>query len=470
MNRSRKAAETVRSRRLGESVFVVLAVVVSEVIILSHAETGVFVPVAFGVAMSLFIAAKALLADTLRFSYWTIPSFFMLMYLALMPYGAIVTFVEMDHPMRYTYLLAVLSVLVTFPIGVALANSILTRPSTVIRRYVRSQLVAAPTDRQFAPTFFALLLLGIPILTMYLGYSEHVQLLEVIKKYPTNIDAVTLKFSGADDLPRMVQYSFEVLRRFILPLCVLFAYLMASTGRRSWQIAFWPLLVGGLFVSALTLDRAPPVAFLVMLVLGYILRTPQSLAKAFSNVRLLSIMTLAMIVGGIVSVLQYQSEFTSDSVISSAAYVLKYRILQDAPYMASTAFETFNESTGFLYGKYMRIFSLMPGFEYVESSDTIYSPAAPVGFVGDLWRNFGWPGVILGTVLIGFAYQTIQVKLFVRKTVFMLSIHVILLIGSIWIIHGNVLGVMSTSVMVLATVAGAYARQDRAGSAGLRRV
>jgi oligosaccharide repeat unit polymerase len=418
------------------------------VVLVTQAGDEPFVPLVFGSSLFLFLCLKKRLGDSLCFNYLTLPSFFMLMYLLLVPFGAIATFKQMDHPIRHTYLMAMHSVFVTFPIGIVLANAVVENSSRILQGYRRSPMEVTQNDLRFIPIFKILLLSAVPILLSYFLYSEYVQLIEVIRKYPTNIDVETLKFAGNDDLPEVVQFAFELLRRFILPLCALYAYLMTSSTRKSgWNYVFPVLFVSTLFVSSLTLDRAPPLAFVVMFILAFLLRQGKVQLTSIFKTRLIIIFVAAMTVGGTISVLQYQSDFEFQTVVTNSWYVFSYRILQDAPYMASIAFATFNDSSTFLYGSAMRIFSVLPGFHYVESDSSIYSPAAPVGFVADLWRNFGWFGVLVGPVLIGFAYQMIQLKLFIRKTILTVSLNVILLVGCIWIIHGNVLGVMSTSVM-----------------------
>jgi hypothetical protein len=176
-----------------------------------------------------------------------------------------------------------------------------------------------------------------------------------------------------------------------------------------------------------------------MMILAYILSREQPIVKAL-NARLIIVFMSAVILGGLISVLQYQSAFTLERVVESIWYVFYYRIIQDAAFMSSLAFQDFSDPVLFLHGKSMRIVSLL-GLDY--------TPAYPAGFVGDLWRNFGWFGVILGTIFIGFIYQLIQIKLFTRKSIPTLSIYIIVLVGSVWIIFGNVLGTISVSIFVL---------------------
>ncbi len=437
------------NKRWDENRLLFWGILLALVVLARQAADEPFVPLVFGSSLFLFLYLKKRLGDSLCFNHLTLPAFFMLMYLIMVPFGAIATFEEMDHPIRHTYLLAMHSVFVTFPIGIVLADAAVKNPSRILQGYITSRMEVTQNDVRFMPVFKILLLSAVPILLAYFLYSEYIQLIEVIRNYPTNIDAVTLRFAGDDDLPRVVQFAFELLRRFMLPLCALYAYLMsAATQKSGWKYAFRVLFVCTLIVTSLTLDRAPPLAFIVMFILAFVLRQKKAQLTNIVKTRLIIIFVAAMTVGGIISVLQYQSDFNLQKVVADSWYVFSFRILQDAPYMASLAFGAFNDSSTFLYGSSMRILSVLPGFHYVESGTSINYAAAPVGFVADLWRNFGWLGVIAGSILIGFAYQMIQLKLFIRKTILTVSLNVILLVGCIWIIHGNVLGVMSTGVLL----------------------
>lgn len=464
-NKSESGLEDNKSKKLlwSENALLLwgLLLIVSSSGLMTNTEPFILIVVGrFGI---VFILAKVILGDSLRFNILTIPSFFMLMYLILMPYGSILMFDKMTDDIKYTFIIAVHSVFITFPIGIGAANLLVKRHNVIINKYTYSNLTISLQDIRFRLKVVLLALSSIPILFAYFKYSEYVQLVEVIKAYPTGINIMTLKFAGSDDLPRGVQYAFELVRRFTLPVCVLFAFFMSKGNIPTWKYIYWILLPITLVVSSLTLDRAPPVAFLVMVMLGYIMSENMSVFRAIFRPFLLLIFIFALTVGGLISTVQYQSEFTFGNHIDNMEHVFFYRILQDVPYMAAIAFETFNQSSGFLFGKSMRILSILPGYEYVESQySSIYSPAAPVGFVADLWRNFGWFGVIGGTILIGFAYQLAQLKLFISKSALTLSINVLLLIGSIWIIYGNVLGVMSTSVLFFGILFGwLYTKREK---------
>ncbi len=425
------------------------------IIITTQTEFEVFVPFVFGLFALVFVIEKILLGDSLRFTSFTLPSFFIIVYIILMSFSSMFVFSEMDHPIKYTYFVALQSVLITFPIGVALANLLVHNPSKIITNYLYSNLKKTQDDLKFLPVYKALLFSSFLILTFYFLYSNYVPLIEVIKAYPTSIDEQTLRFSE-NELPKIVQYLFELLRRFILPVCVFYAYFLSYVYKSKWKYRFWLLFSLTLLVNALTLDRGMPIALFAMMILAYLLARNQSIFKVL-NIKLITLLVIAMSIGGIISILQYQRDFSSEKAIAYTWYVSSYGITQDSAFMASLAFELFNDKSGFLYGGAIRMFSIFPGFSYVEShaNDQFHElAAAPVSFVGDLWRNWGWLGVIVGTICIGFVYQLVQLKLFRTKSITSLSFQVILLMGSVMIIHGNVLGIATTSAVFFGVLFG----------------
>src|SRR5438093_5637030 len=99
--------------------------------------------------IGIFLIEKCILGDSLRLTNLTIPAFFIIVYIAVMALPAIIMFGEMDHPIRYQYLLAIQSVLMTFPIGVGIANCIVKAPSRVIKSYAVSPVIIVDADRRF---------------------------------------------------------------------------------------------------------------------------------------------------------------------------------------------------------------------------------------------------------------------------------------------------------------------------------
>ena len=77
-----------------------------------------------------------------------------------------------------------------------------------------------------------------------------------------------------------------------------------------------------------------------MMSVAYVLSRNQSVVKAL-NARLIIVFMSAMILSGFISVLQYQTAFTLKRVVENIWYVFYYRIMYDAAFMSSLAFQDF---------------------------------------------------------------------------------------------------------------------------------
>ena len=403
---------------------------------------------------------KTLLGPSLRFARFTIPSFFLLFYLVLMAFPAIAMFYRDEEPSRYTYLVAVWSVPVLYPIGIVLANLTEPTPNRAILGFQFSGLQKHPADQRFRPWYLASLAVGLVVAVLYCVMAPTVQLFTVLANPASITDAVVFRFAE-NDLPAWLHLAFEIVRRVILPIATLYAYTMAHVYAGRWRAEFAAVLSISLVVSAFTLDRAPVIGLLAMVMIAAIVVRGGSLRQVFS-LRLILVLVGTMTAAALVSIGQYGSVFEWQTLAYNVWYVFSYRVAQDAAYMASLAFDAFGGSHGFLHGQYIRLFSIFSDQAYVASaadsgSDSLLT-LGPVSFVGDLWRNWGWAGVVSGTVAFGFLHQLIQLRVFRVRTALTVSILVLLLLGSVLIIHGNAFGIVTSSVMIAGAAVGMIAR------------
>jgi hypothetical protein len=193
-----------------------------------------------------------------------------------------------------------------------------------------------------------------------------------------------------------------------------------------------------------------------------------AIANMHRPLRLRVVVTLAIVVAlavglaGFISALQYDSDVNLAEIQEGARHVVVNRILLSSASVAALAFEEFPTPEHFLHGRYVRMFNVLSGGEYVESRYAPKLVILPVSFVGDLWRNWGWPAVLAGGAVIGFLAQFAQLSLLVRKTVLAAVFHAILCLLFIWLIPGNAFGIVTTSLLVLAWGCGWRAVRPRA--------
>jgi O-antigen polysaccharide polymerase Wzy len=405
----------------------------------------------------LAVINGTLLGNTLQLRRPSIPSFFVAIYIVLMSLPATVWFYATPQdPIRYTYFLAMQSVLWTFPFGMVCANIVygdLSKPARVVRRFFSDSLEKSLDDRRALRYWVLMILASTIVATVYLMTSPYVPLIGAITSYGVAEASTVRRAVVAEGVT--IHYGHALTARLFLPFCLLYAYFMAYLYGGRWRLLFWPTLGVAAFVSALTFDRMFPFSVMLFLVLAVYFKYSdldlkaaaqgRSARRRLSKLRLLgyviALLSISMLVGGIVSLTQFNKPIDLEIIqVESIAFFIN-RVGLDPSYMAYLYFMEFNEPSKFVYGKSIHV--LVSRAFGVEFYPTI-SPS----FVAELWVNFGWLGVLVGSALVGFVLQLIQVCLFDRKTVPALSLYLIMLLNGAWIIYGHLLATMVISVYV----------------------
>ena len=402
-----------------------------------------------GLTFLVFSIERVCIGRSLSFTETTLPSFFLLSYILILVVPMTVLFNSIESDAKNLYFSALLVTLIVFPLGVLAANLISGHKHFSGFNYLRT----ISRDRSFELSYWLFLIVAFVIIILFFIFSQHVQLIDLIMQNSDN-DVESQRFAQAE-LPKSLQYFFEIARRILLPMCVLYAYFMRHLYKGEWNLLFYATFIVALFVSLLTLDRSPVLGLFAMLGLAYFVANRRTGNLRWSSLAI--VIVIALLLSGVVSVFQYQTESIDlGQVIDIAWYVLTYRIFESPIQMALYVFETYNYDTYFLNGDYVRLFSILPGIEYSESMSNVAPPfsVGPVTFVGDLWRNWGWIGVVSGAFSFGFIFQVIQIMIFRKLTVARATVYVLLLLGSLTILHGKALGVMTLSVIFLGAILG----------------
>lgn len=411
------------------------------------------VPVAFSTCALVGLFLKLVLGACMRFSNLTLPAVFFWAYFVLMSLPSIYVYLEMDHWIRNTYFLAIQSVLATFPLGVLVANICFKNPTARVRRYAQSPLQATAGDIRFSRVVNVLFLAALAVTAFYVAVSQFIPILKLVLDYSSRIDDVSLRFT-ITELPRAALYCFALSRSLILPLCVLYLYYMSKVRGLRWKRDYLLTFAAAVVIACLSLERAPLMGLCGMLVCGIAVAYMRRPLAAGAMRSYACILGIAILLSGFISAIQYDSEVDVADFRDGIEHFVVNRITLASARTASMAFETFPTSDHLLHGRYIRMFALITGGEYFESRYAPQLVILPVTFVGDLWRNWGWPAVIGGGVAFGFVFQCIQLVLFRRKTVVSAVFQAILMLICIWLIPANTFGIVTTSLLACSTIGG----------------
>lgn len=410
----------------------------------------------FAVGSLVALGGKLLLGPCLQVSNLTIPAMFLMAYFCLMALPSLMIYSEMDHWARSNYLWCIQSVLVTFPVGVLLATSCFSDSRKRVAAYAADRLHITAGDVAFRRIVYLVFWIACGVAGVYIAVSEFIPIMKLFVDYSAEIDDLSLRFS-VSELPRALLFALAISRSLLIPLCMLYLYFMWVAGGGIWRRDFLFVFITGMIIACLSLERAPAMVLCCMLLFGVAIANTQRLFRVKAIRAYATVASIALVVTGLISAIQYDSEADLGEVQDGVHHVVVNRILLASARTSAMAFEYFPTADRQLRGQYIRMFCLLTGREYLESRYAPRLVILPVSFVGDLWRNWGWPAVLLGGLIAGFGTQAVQVALLRRKSVISAVFQAILILVWIWLIPGNAFGIVTTSLLLCSSVGGYWA-------------
>lgn len=423
--------------------------------ILLHADIDFLFVFACAFCAVFSMVLRRFLYESLRASNLTLPSVFFYSFVVLTCIPSLICVGTFNSSMRSIYILAIHSVLLTFPIGILMANFLFVNVSHRVRVYGKSSVQVTAGDLRFFPAFIFSLIVSIIGVGSYFIFSRNIPILSIIFEHGSRYDELDLRLA-IYELPLVVQLYFALTYRCILPICVLYAFFVSRV-RHSWKGVFWFLLIINLFVCSFTLERGPAVGLMVMMGFASMVAGGWPILSWRRVLVIVVMLSVALLVGGILTIYQTGKERSLAALLDGCQHMLVERIFYDNSKMASLTFDTFSTESSLLHGKHWRILSILPGWEYTKLEDTSTLDGLhylPVGFVADLWRNWGWSAVLIGGVLYGFMLQFIQLSLFKHKTAIAAIFQVIIMLNALFPIIGLALGAVTTAIFVLCGIVG----------------
>jgi len=230
--------------------------------------------------------------------------------------------------------------------------------------------------------------------------------------FGSDMDGHAFRLLGFDDARRSISFLFEIARRVLFPIIIVTGLVFGSIVKNKITFFF------GLFIFFLdsfsTFDRGPVFIFLLVLFLGRFLIGAKMRYIWF---KLPLFIFILIIIGAAITTLQYNSSDLSIFTIVHEGFRLLYsRIIFDPAYMSIEY--NFNRYSDLqpLFLEHSRI-GVLIGRDYVGSTNINSHFVTPVGFVSDIWRNFGIVGVFIISYLISvmfifFSYQSRKLKTF----------------------------------------------------------
>lgn len=191
----------------------------------------------------------------------------------------------------------------------------------------------------------------------------------------------------------------QIARRVFLPFIIV-VYAVAQTLDKSLNKSFYLFLTVLFFISCIiTLDRAPLITFLLVFAYLWFLKTKIDIYFIYKIPLLL---VLVMFLGGVMTFIQHNLIVFSIFDVFANGLEFLWRRVWAAPSIVGIELSThlFPVDSTKLNLQYSRIMALF-GFERVGSQSDASIYVGPVSYIGDIWRNLGFTGVVVISFLLG---------------------------------------------------------------------
>ena len=336
-------------------------------------------------------------------------------------FPAFLVFYIQPDPYRQIYIFAVVSVVITVPLGIALANLIFRFRKRELDEYFASPIVGLRGGHMYV-VFFLMFLVTLGFVLVYFRSAGNVPLLYMLQ-HPGEAQALAVLREEAFKLldPRWstsessgMFYIYLFLRTIIFPFIIVSAlgYYLWSR-QKKWLFLFLAILIVGGGYAASSIARAP-VAALVMRVMFFLyLYKGGKLSKKAIVVLIMLMLAFPLLV----TALAYSSEVGVWKGISSVFTRLFYTPAWGLYYY----FEIFPVHHGYLYGQaFAKPILLVLGLPYFYVENFVYLYMSPAGlpsghendaFISNFHADFGVVGVLLGGILTGILMQSLQIYL-----------------------------------------------------------
>lgn len=412
----------------------------------------------------------------LRLRRLTIPGVWYLTYLPMILAPSCFVYSNHPGPTRGLFITAVLSLLATVPVGVALVNRIARFHCQEVDRYLISPVREPSTPRRVAVACVIALTVALGLVGLYLREVKEVPIFHMMRHPGDYVTLILLREESLKLLASPLTPLFYMLRTFGFPVLILTTLGFWSIWRRTgWLCLFGAALSGGLLYASFSIAKAPVAQIVLIVGLFLFLRSGQHVPRRFLILGgILTIVLLLIFPVAVVLALHHGG----DVDLAAAILALGRRLFYLPAEVIYWYFTLFPGPEGYLHGRTIGDMAWLMGWEYFNApnfvgryglNSWIASVNANGAFIGNLHADFGPVGVVVGGLAAGVLMQALQVWLVRRrKTVFNLATYAYFLYA-FWLLHSTSLPIVLSSwgVLTLFVAPGVW-RTLRAGLARFR--
>jgi hypothetical protein len=355
----------------------------------------------------------------LLWKYPTIPGFMFIFYTIQIDIPGLIIAIQNSGERSYTLFWQAVQISVfMLSIGIAFANIVFHSNPKELERYFQSPVKLGKANWRLK----SLMVLAFPVLLLLVAvYTYRVKEVPLFYMLAHPGDALQISLLRDEsfkvlNVPDVELYMYAWIRELILPVMSGTAYIMwLLTRSPNWRNLFWLYLGLALFFASLSTAKQPVAVIFLLLALCYYL-----LFGIRRTLRYLPLFVLAVFIFPIFeNYLKLGRSFNSESMYDIISFVFFERLLLIPASILSQYFDIFPLSEGFLLGRSIRLMSWLMGENFFNTANYVYLylyPNHPIhtglanaAFIGNLYADFGMPGVWLGSFLTGFILQSTQI-------------------------------------------------------------
>ncbi len=290
--------------------------------------------------------------------------------------------------------------------------------------------------------------------------TPSVPLLEMITNFGSSTNLLQKREESFKllELPSVMRYSFEWVRYILWPLmtCMQLAKYKMKGEKRDLFIFFIYFLIG-LFITSSTTAKAVVAEFILSLMITYVIASNKKISGKVYFVGIILVFMFPFIV--------FLFTGISANVSNPLDFAIKsiwLRLFDVVPRAAMVHYMVFPDHVGFLYGKSISIFSYIKGSEVFPLNNFLFVAFNPYGsdpnpsgylnaaYTSEMWANFGWLGIILSSLFIGWFLKLVDswVKSH-AKTPLSISIYSLMFLSTFALISTNITTALMTYGFIL---------------------
>lgn len=399
----------------------------------------------------------------------TIPLVWLGTYVAMIAIPGAVIASDPEHFARDVFFWSVTATLITVPIGVLLASLALRlssgesgdffsrEPAPLLRPALFNRMLGLAAISAVVLSIAYLLESGTPPLFALISQPGEYLLLRDMREESFKL------------LDSPLRYFYYVLRTFGWPFVIALSLVRALQARAAkWHLVTTVITGLGIVYASLSIAKQPVAAiFAIMFLVVLIMRGRQ--------IRTSSLVGMPVVVLSFPVMVVLMAQSGTGVNFWSAVTAIMNRIFYIPAYVLYYYFEVFPHQVGHLNGLTIGKLASVLGRETFESANYVYryiyperidSGLANAAFIGNAWADFGFVGVLVSGIMLGFLMQYSQIVIFrSRKTLYDLAAYAFLIFG-FWLVNSTALPTVLLSNGVLFALFARYIfnRLDEAGS------